>query len=88
MFTFGLLRGLRLGYIPKKDFLGTAIKAWKGLVAEFITYNQDGTINLERTVEVGSVFEPPGPFRRRLCPGMPLSSCDLLSATSTTISIG
>ena len=56
MFTFGLLRGLRLGYISKKDYLATTIKAWKkGLVDKFITYNQDGTINFEGTVEVGSL---------------------------------
>ncbi|KAM0333946.1 hypothetical protein ACHAQA_000963 [Verticillium albo-atrum] len=55
MFTFGLLKGLRLGILPKEEFTETAAKAYRGMVDSFVTENDDGTLNWEGTVEVGSL---------------------------------
>ncbi|KAF6810371.1 Unsaturated rhamnogalacturonyl hydrolase YteR 7 [Colletotrichum plurivorum] len=55
MFTFGLLKGLNLGYLDMEEYGEVAEKAWKGMVDMFVTYNDDGTINWEGTVEVGSL---------------------------------
>ncbi|OLN81831.1 Unsaturated rhamnogalacturonyl hydrolase YteR 7 [Colletotrichum chlorophyti] len=55
MFTFGWLKGLNLGFLSEEDYLAAATKAWKGMVDMFVTYNDDGTINWEGTVMVGSL---------------------------------
>ncbi|TDZ16174.1 Unsaturated rhamnogalacturonyl hydrolase YteR [Colletotrichum orbiculare MAFF 240422] len=55
MFTFGWLRGLNLGFLSEEQYLEPAQKAWNGMVDMFVTYNGDGTINWEGTVEVGSL---------------------------------
>ncbi|KAG7150969.1 Unsaturated rhamnogalacturonyl hydrolase YteR like protein [Verticillium longisporum] len=55
MFTFALLKGLRLGILPKEEFTETAAKAYRGMVDMFVTENDDGTLNWEKTVEVGSL---------------------------------
>ncbi|KPM42171.1 hypothetical protein AK830_g4377 [Neonectria ditissima] len=55
MFTFGFLRGLNLGFLEKSEYAAAAKSAYQGLVDKFITKNDDGTINWEGTVEVGSL---------------------------------
>lgn len=55
MFTFGFLQGLNQGILDKKTYASTAKKAYKSLVDKFISSNDDGTINWEGTVEVGSL---------------------------------
>lgn len=55
MFTFAWLKALRMGVIEKSDYLDVARKAYKALIDLFVTYNQDGTINFEETVFVGSL---------------------------------
>ncbi|KAF9869940.1 cell wall glycosyl hydrolase [Colletotrichum karsti] len=55
MFTFGWLKGLNLGYLTEADYLEVAKKAWNGLKDRFVTYNDNGTINFEGTVMVGSL---------------------------------
>ncbi|KAK5990779.1 Unsaturated rhamnogalacturonyl hydrolase YteR-like protein [Cladobotryum mycophilum] len=50
MFTFGLLKGVSLGYLDKKEFLATGKKAYQGLVNKFISPQQDGTLQFTGTV--------------------------------------
>lgn len=50
MFTYGLLKGIKLGYISKVDYLAVAQKAYKGLVKQFISPQQDGTLQFTGTV--------------------------------------
>lgn len=55
MFTFGWLKGLNLGYLSEADYLDVAKKAWNSMVDMFVTRNDNGTINWEGTVMVGSL---------------------------------
>ena len=55
MFTFGWLRGLNLGILPKADYAEVAKKAYHAMIDLFVTWNDDGTINWEDTVMVGSL---------------------------------
>ncbi|KAI9148170.1 rhamnogalacturonyl hydrolase [Paramyrothecium foliicola] len=56
MFTFGFLRGIRLGYLSEQDYLPTAQRGYEALVGRWVTENtKDGTLNWEGTVEVGSL---------------------------------
>lgn len=55
MFTYGLLKGIRKGYIPKKDYLGAAKRGYNLLKKDFVSKNANGTLNFEGTVEVGSL---------------------------------
>lgn len=71
MFTYGFLKGMRKGYLKKKEYKGTAEKGYKNLAEEFVTKNQNGTLNWEGTVEVGSLssngsFEVSFPSRSRI----------------------
>lgn len=50
MFTWGLLKGMSLGYLPKEDYLHTAKKAYIGLVNNFIVENDNGTLSYIGTV--------------------------------------
>ncbi|KAM5344298.1 hypothetical protein ACJ41O_012835 [Fusarium nematophilum] len=55
MFTFGWLKGLNLGYLKEAKYGKVANKAYKAMIELFVTKNDDGTINWEDTVEVGSL---------------------------------
>ncbi|KAH6890292.1 Six-hairpin glycosidase-like protein [Thelonectria olida] len=55
MFAVGWIRGLNRGLLNKKTYAGVAKKAYNALVDLWITENDDGTINWEGTVEVGSL---------------------------------
>ncbi|KAI0138650.1 glycoside hydrolase family 105 protein [Hypoxylon sp. NC0597] len=55
MFTFGWLKGIRLGFLAEEEYLGPARRAYHGLTERFINVNDDGTLNWEGTVEVGSL---------------------------------
>ncbi|KAF4973668.1 hypothetical protein FZEAL_9260 [Fusarium zealandicum] len=55
LFTYGWLAGLRLGYIDEATYAEPAAKAYKHLINDFVTENNDGTITWEGTVEVGSL---------------------------------
>ncbi|KAI1213543.1 glycoside hydrolase family 105 protein [Annulohypoxylon truncatum] len=55
MFTFGWLKGIRLGLIAADDFLEPALKAYRGLVDRFVEIDDDDALNWEGTVEVGSL---------------------------------
>ena len=55
MFTFGWLRGVRLGLLDEAEYLEPVKKAYRFLVDRFVKENQDGTLNWEGTVKVGSL---------------------------------
>lgn len=56
MFTFGLLRGIRLGFLSEKEYLPAAEVGYKTLVDRWVTENpNNGTLNWEGTVQVGSL---------------------------------
>jgi unsaturated rhamnogalacturonyl hydrolase len=45
MFTYSMLKGVRMGYLDKK-YLESAMKAYKGLIDNFIVTGSDGLVNL------------------------------------------
>ncbi|KAI1127476.1 cell wall glycosyl hydrolase YteR [Nemania abortiva] len=55
MFTYGFLRGIKLGLLDKDQYLAPAQKGYDLLVSEFVTEKDDGTVDWEGTVEVGSL---------------------------------
>ncbi|KAF3064413.1 Unsaturated rhamnogalacturonyl hydrolase YteR [Daldinia childiae] len=55
MFTFGWLKGIRLGLLDESEYLEPALKAYHGLIEKFVKADDDGTLNWEGTVEVGSL---------------------------------
>ncbi|KAM0431506.1 hypothetical protein ACHAPT_005484 [Fusarium lateritium] len=50
MFTSGLLAGVRLGYLERKEFLDTAKKGYLGLVRNFVIPQKNGTLEFTGTV--------------------------------------
>ncbi len=56
MFVFALAKGVRLGVLDKK-YLAVAEEGYEGILKNFITENADGTVNLEKTVSVGSLSD-------------------------------
>lgn len=55
MFTFGWLKGIRLGLIAEEDYLEPALKAYHSLIDRFVKVDDDDTLHWEGTVEVGSL---------------------------------
>jgi len=56
MFTYGFLKGVRLGYISDAVFLAPAKKAYQLMIDKFVARNgTGGTLNWEGTVLVGSL---------------------------------
>ncbi|CEL11454.1 Putative Unsaturated rhamnogalacturonan hydrolase (Eurofung) [Aspergillus calidoustus] len=55
MFTYGLLRGIRKGFLKEKDYGKVARRGYETLKREFISTNVNGTLNWEGTVQVGSL---------------------------------
>lgn len=54
MFAYTLLKGARMGYIDH-SFKNAGVKAFNGIIKEFISHNPDGTINVEKAVSVGGL---------------------------------
>ncbi|KAI0816597.1 cell wall glycosyl hydrolase YteR [Xylaria sp. FL0064] len=55
MFTYGFLKGIRLGLLDSDEYLAAAQKGYDLLVNEFVVEKSDGTVDWEGTVEVGSL---------------------------------
>jgi len=55
MFTYGLLAGLREGWLDEAEYSVPAANAYKHLIDDFVTENANGTLTWEGTVEVGSL---------------------------------
>lgn len=54
MFTYGYLKGIRLGLLDKA-YKQTATKAWNLMLDDFIQYENNGTLSWTGTVQVGSL---------------------------------
>ncbi|KAM5354106.1 hypothetical protein ACJ41O_000756 [Fusarium nematophilum] len=50
MFTWGLLKGVDLGYLDRDEFLDTARDSYLSLVDNFVTEDEDGTVTFAGTV--------------------------------------
>lgn len=55
MFTYGLLKGIKLDLLAKEEYYGTAEKAYNLLTTRFVRTDDQGLLNWEGTVEVGSL---------------------------------
>ncbi|KAG8688819.1 hypothetical protein FRC11_004706 [Ceratobasidium sp. 423] len=55
MFVYSLLRGVRKGYLPKKDYVKAATKAYGYLARTFVAPGADGTLSWNGTVSVCSL---------------------------------
>ncbi|KXT18371.1 hypothetical protein AC579_944 [Pseudocercospora musae] len=55
MFTYGLLKGIKDGYLEESKYCATATKGYQLLTDCFVVDNGNGTMNWEGTVEVGSL---------------------------------
>ena len=51
MFTYAYLKAMRLGLLDKEKYTDTAVKAYKGLIKEFVVENADGTISIISSCE-------------------------------------
>ena len=60
MFAYVMLKGYRKGYLPEK-FKKAGVKAYNGIVKQFIKVNPDKTISLTRCCEVSGLGPGPGP---------------------------
>lgn len=58
MFTYALLKGVRMGYLDT-SFRESGIKGFNGIIKEFITIEDNGQISLENTVSVGGLGGDP-----------------------------
>lgn len=61
MFAYVMLKGLRKGYIDSK-FKDAAIKAYEGIIKEFIRVDADKTISLTHCCSVSGLGPAPGPY--------------------------
>ena len=48
MFTYTLLKAVRLGLISKTDYLSTATKAYQGILSNFVTTDTNGALSLNQ----------------------------------------
>lgn len=51
MFTYGYLKGIRLGVLDRKTYMPVAQKAYKGLINQFIVVEPDGKIKITQSCE-------------------------------------
>ena len=61
MFAYVLLKGYRKGYLAK-EYQDAGIKAYKGILKNFIQVNPDKTISLTKCCSVSGLGPGPGPY--------------------------
>ena len=61
MFAYCLLKGARLGYLDA-GFKEAGIRAYNGILKEFVRVNADKTISLTRCCSVSGLGPAPGPY--------------------------
>jgi unsaturated rhamnogalacturonyl hydrolase len=54
MFTYTLLKGVRMGYL-NESFRANGIKAYEGILKNFLIFEKEGTLSLDKTVSVGGL---------------------------------
>lgn len=59
MFVYALAKGVRMGYLDKKQFWPAAQKGYSGILKEFIEQESDGRLSLNKTVSVGGLGGTP-----------------------------
>ncbi len=64
MFSYALLKGVRMGYLDE-SFRQAGIKAYQGIVRNFIRFNNDGTLSLTRCCAVSGLGPAPGPHVKK-----------------------
>jgi unsaturated rhamnogalacturonyl hydrolase len=64
MFAYCLLKGARLGYLDQ-SFKEAGVKAYNGILKEFIRVNPDKTISLTRCCAVSGLGPAPGPYVKK-----------------------
>jgi rhamnogalacturonyl hydrolase YesR len=62
MFAYCLLKGHRMGYLDD-SFLEAGIRAYKGIIKEFVKQNANGTISLTKCCEVSGLGPENKPHR-------------------------
>jgi rhamnogalacturonyl hydrolase YesR len=55
MFTYALCKGINNGYLPKDKYSAAVLKAYEGIVRDFVEVHADGTIDLTGCVIVGGL---------------------------------
>ena len=64
MFAYVLLKGYRKGYLSE-EYLKAGVKAYNGILKQFIKVNADKTISLTRCCAVSGLGPGPGPYVRK-----------------------
>lgn len=64
MFAYVLLKGYRKGYLGK-EYQEAGIKAYEGILNNFIQVNPDKTISLTRCCAVSGLGPGPGPYVKK-----------------------
>lgn len=54
MFVYALLKGVRLGYLPK-EYLAVAVKGYEGILKHFIEVDKDGVVSITRACAVAGL---------------------------------
>ena len=64
MFAYVLLKGYRKGYLSE-EYLKAGVKAYNGILKQFIKVNADKTISLTRCCAVSGLGPGPGPYVKK-----------------------
>ena len=64
MFAYVLLKGYRKGYLSE-EYLKAGVKAYNGVLKQFIKVNADKTISLTRCCAVSGLGPGPGPYVKK-----------------------
>ncbi len=64
MFAYVLLKGYRKGYLSE-EYLKAGVKAYNGILKQFIKLNADKTISLTRCCAVSGLGPGPGPYVKK-----------------------
>ena len=64
MFAYVLLKGYRKGYLSE-EYLKAGVKAYNGILKQFIKVNPDKTISLTRCCAVSGLGPGPGPYVKK-----------------------
>lgn len=63
MFTYVLLKAIRLGLISKSDYLATATKAYQGILSNFVTADAGGVLSLNQICKSAGLGPSTNPTR-------------------------
>ena len=63
MFTYVLLKAVRLGLIPKADYQATATKAYQGILTNFVTADANGVLSLNQICKSAGLGPSTSPTR-------------------------